>query len=80
MFMRPTTPEVHAERTAVDGACPACGDRSLQRYRVLSEGGWWNVVKCPHCLHAVSREAGPLLGPLTAATQSLLPAALPRKA
>ena len=43
MFMRPTTPEVHAERTAVDGACPACGDRSLQRYRVLSEGGWWNV-------------------------------------
>ena len=80
MFKRPTTPTVHAERTAVDGACPACGGAGLQRYRVLSEGGWWQVVKCPHCLHALSREPGPLLGSLTAATQALIPAAAPRKA
>ena len=80
MFMRPTTPEVHAVRTPVEGKCPECGGSGLEAYRVLSEGGWWNVVKCPRCLHARSREPGPLLGPLTAATQALIPAALPRKA
>lgn len=73
MFMRPSTPEVHAPREAVDGACPECGARALQRYRVLSEGGWWNVVKCGACLHSVSRQPGPLLGPLTAAIQALIP-------
>jgi hypothetical protein len=79
MFLRPTTAVVHAKRTPVDEDCPACGKHGLQRYLVLSEGGWWNVVKCPGCLHAVSREPGPLLGPLTAATQALIPAALPHK-
>jgi hypothetical protein len=79
MFMRPSTPEVHAERVAVPGACPACGAESLQRYRVLSEGGWWNVVKCRGCLRSVSREPGPLLGPLTTAIQSLIPTATQRK-
>jgi hypothetical protein len=29
---------------------------------VLSEGGWWNVVKCQDCLCSVERERGPLLG------------------
>jgi vanillate/4-hydroxybenzoate decarboxylase subunit D len=73
MFMRPTTPEVHAERTPVEGLCPACATAGLQRYRVLSEGGWWNVVKCQRCLHSVSREPGPLFGTLTTAIQSLIP-------
>jgi len=73
MFQRPHTAEVHAPREPVDGPCPACGESRLQRYRVLSEGGWWNVVKCPACLHSVSREPGPLLGTLTQAIQSLLP-------
>ena len=73
MFMRPSTPEVHAQRTPVEGPCPACGTPSLSQYRVLSEGGWWEVVKCRHCLHSVSREPGPLFGTLTTAIQSLIP-------
>lgn len=73
MFTRPRTAEVHAERTPVEGACPECGQSGLQRYRVLGEGGWWNVVKCPHCLGSVSREPGPLFGTLTTAIQSLVP-------
>jgi endogenous inhibitor of DNA gyrase (YacG/DUF329 family) len=46
----------------VPGACPECGAESLARYRVMSEGGWWLVVKCAQCLHSVSREPGPMLG------------------
>ena len=79
MFQRPSTPEVHARREAVDGNCPACGQAGLQRYRVLSEGGWWNVIKCPHCLHCASRTPGPLLGPLTEAIQSLIPGSTGRR-
>ena len=75
MFMRPTTPTVHAERIAVDGLCPACKAPALQAYRVLSEGGWWQVVKCTQCLHSLSRQPGPLLGPLTSVVQSLIPVA-----
>lgn len=64
-FPRPATPTVDAPRTPVPGACPACGSESLAAYRVMSEGGWWNVVKCAHCLHSVSREPGPLFGAFT---------------
>ena len=79
MFMRPATATVQAERVAVAGACPACGAETLQRYRVLSEGGWWDVVKCRSCLHSLERTPGPLLGPLTTAIQSLIPTAPSRK-
>jgi allophanate hydrolase subunit 1 len=61
-FPRPTTPTVSSPRTPVPGACPECGAQQLSRYRVMSEGGWWLVVKCGSCLHSVSREPGPLLG------------------
>jgi hypothetical protein len=61
-FPRPSTATVSAPRTPVPGACPECGAESLASYRVMSEGGWWLVVKCGHCLHSVSREPGPLLG------------------
>ena len=64
-FPRPTEPRVHAPRTPVDGACPECGAHELQSYRVLSEGGWWNVVKCHACLASVKREPGSLLGAIT---------------
>jgi len=64
-FLRPATPTVSVERKKVDGACPKCGTEDLAAYRVLSEGGWWDVVKCQTCLASVSREPGPLLGPIT---------------
>lgn len=63
-FPRPADPQVAVTRTAVAGECPQCGARALAGYRVLSEGGWWDVVKCQDCLASVSRTRGPLLGPL----------------
>ena len=62
-YPRPTTSTVAVQRAAVSGDCPACGAAALAAYPVLSEGGWWRVVKCQRCLHAVAREPGPLLGP-----------------
>lgn len=61
-FPRPATATVECPRTPVEGACPECGLRTLARYRVMSEGGWWLVTKCQVCLHSLSREPGPLLG------------------
>ncbi|MGH8598497.1 MAG: hypothetical protein ACREXT_17730 [Gammaproteobacteria bacterium] len=34
------------------------------RYPVLSEGGWFMVVKCQQCLCSISREPWALLGPV----------------
>ena len=39
--------------------------RNLAEYRVLSEGGWWDVRKCQSCLASVSREPAPLFGVFT---------------
>jgi hypothetical protein len=61
---RPTEATLSVEREDVDGQCPACGESTLQSYPVLSEGGWFDVVKCSNCLHSVSREPGPKLGPI----------------
>lgn len=61
-FPRPGTATVSSPRTPVPGACPECDAHSLASYRVMSEGGWWQVVKCGRCLHSVSRDPGPLLG------------------
>ena len=61
-FPRPSTPTVLAPRESRLGACPECGAQQLAAYRVMSEGGWWNVVKCGACLCSVERLAGPLFG------------------
>ena len=61
-FPRPTEPHLHVERQRVEGACPECGAEELAVYRVLSEGGWWDVRKCQACLASVSRDPGPLFG------------------
>jgi len=50
------------EREPVDGRCTACGSEALRRYPVLSEGGWFMVVKCQECLHSDSREPWNRLG------------------
>ena len=45
--------------------CPECGAAEMSEYRVLSEGGWWNVRKCPACLASSKREPAPPYGPYT---------------
>lgn len=61
---RPSQPRLSVDRKIVDGDCPACGATDLRAYRVLSEGGWFDVVKCSACLHSVTRTPGPKLGPI----------------
>jgi hypothetical protein len=53
---------VSAPREPVPGTCPECAGDGLERYPVLSEGGWFLAVKCPGCLASVSREPWNRLG------------------
>jgi hypothetical protein len=64
-YQRPETLRVSVPRADVQGDCPECGSADLKAYPVLSEGGWWDVVKCQNCLCSVERKAGPLLGGIT---------------
>ncbi|OZM81349.1 hypothetical protein [Pseudonocardia sp. MH-G8] len=61
-FPRPRETHLHVERRALPGPCPACGAPELAAYRVLGEGGWWDVEKCRSCLHSVRRVPVPVLG------------------
>jgi hypothetical protein len=49
-------------REPAPGVCGECGAGALKRYPVLSEGGWFMVVKCQACLASASREAWRPLG------------------
>ena len=49
----------------MEGACAECGAETLAEYRVLSEGGWWDVRKCQTCLASASREPAPRYGSFT---------------
>jgi len=69
-YVRPSTPTVNVERTAVDGHCSACGAADLASYQVLSEGGWFEVVKCQTCLTSMSRVADEI-GPIELLSRSL---------
>ena len=62
-FPRPTEAHVSVEREPVDGTCESCGANALQAYPVLSEGGWFKVVKCQECLSSKSRERWNLWAP-----------------
>ena len=75
MFVRPSTTTVAVTPTPAAGNCPECGAAALAAYRVLSEGGWWDVVKCRECLASVERTRGPLLGVLSEAVEALIPTA-----
>jgi hypothetical protein len=63
-FPRPSEQRLHVHRRPVDGGCPECGAAALAAYRVLGEGGWWEVCKCQECLASLSRVRGPRLGSL----------------
>jgi len=64
-FPRPSEPRLYVEREPVEAACEACGSADVRRYRVLSEGGWWQVLKCQECLHSLERVPAPALGSYT---------------
>jgi hypothetical protein len=64
-YPRPAEKTLSVEREPVSGSCSACGADDLAAYPVISDGGWWSVVKCQECLTTVSREKGPLLGSYT---------------
>jgi hypothetical protein len=49
-------------RIPVEGACPECGAKALQRYEALSAGGWFQVVKCQECLASAERTPWNRLG------------------
>lgn len=70
-YPRPEELTLSVDRRDVEGSCPECGESDLKGYPVLSEGGWFDVVKCQNCLHSVSREKGPLLGPITLLVDAL---------
>ena len=61
-FPRPDQPFLFVERTPAAGTCPECGGGNLADYRVLGEGGWWDVRKCRDCLASLRRERGPMFG------------------
>jgi vanillate/4-hydroxybenzoate decarboxylase subunit D len=63
-YPRPEQREQHVERVPVEGRCTACGEARLARYPVLSEGGWFDVVKCQACLISAQRERAGRLGPI----------------
>jgi uncharacterized Zn finger protein len=50
------------QRTPVNGSCPDCGKSALERYEVLSTGGWFQVVKCQACLASLERTPWKRLG------------------
>jgi len=61
-FPRSDQRHLYASRTAVDGACPSCRAERLEEYRVLSDGGWFDVCKCRECLTSVRRVPAPPFG------------------
>jgi transposase-like protein len=70
-FARPEEPYLYVEKEDVEGSCPECGSENLKRYPVLSEGGWWLVVKCQDCLYSLERERAGRMGSITLLSDSL---------
>ena len=70
-FSRPTDPAPQQVREPVAGACAECGAEQLMSYPVLSEGGWFMVVKCQRCLHSMRREKWRRLGFVDLITDSI---------
>jgi ribosomal protein L44E len=70
-FPRPVDPTPVQAREPIDGKCNECGAARLMRYPVLSEGGWYMVVKCQECLYSQSREKWTRLGHVTLITDAI---------
>ena len=55
-FPRPTEERLYEKKEKVDRVCPECGSQDVAAYRVLSDAGWWDVVKCQDCLYSLERK------------------------
>ncbi len=55
-FPRPAEERLFEKREKVDQVCDECGSRHVEAYRVLTDGGWWDVVKCQDCLYSLDRK------------------------
>jgi hypothetical protein len=55
-FQRPAEESLFEKKEKVDQKCPECGSHDVAAYRVLSDGGWWDVVKCQDCLYPLNRK------------------------
>jgi hypothetical protein len=55
-FPRPKEERLFEKKEKVDRACPECGSTDINAYRVLTDGGWWDVIKCQDCLHSLERK------------------------
>ncbi len=61
-FRRSDEHHLSVKRIPVDGACAECGVEALAEYRVLGEGGWFEVRKCQECLASADRVSAPAFG------------------
>jgi hypothetical protein len=55
-FPRPAEKQLYEAGEKVAGRCPECGGDDIAAYRVLSDAGWWDVVKCQRCLYLLDRK------------------------
>lgn len=55
----------------IDRDFPGSGLENFRQYPVLTEGGWYLVVKHQPTLTTVAKTTGPLLGPITLTSEGL---------
>lgn len=66
-----TSDELTALGVDLERDFPGSAVADFRRYPVLSEGGWFTVVKHQKTLQTVSRVPGPLLGPIVLTSHGL---------
>jgi transposase-like protein len=72
-FQRPKELFVSQKKECVSGDCPACAKSNIKKYPVLSDQGWFLVIKCQNCLFSLSREKWNRLGYISLETDHLFP-------
>lgn len=55
-FPRPAGERLFEKKEKVNQRCSECGSHNIASYKVLTDGGWWDVVKCQDCLYALDRK------------------------
>ena len=57
-YTRPTEKFISVKKENVASQCPQCKSTNIKKYPVLSNSGWYQVVKCQDCLYSLEREKG----------------------